>query len=169
MDRCDKGGRTPLLMAAEQGNSRCIQMLLNAGARVNGSSVGGETASWCAAIGDHPVCLAMLMRSGANLEAADTNGRSTWAVATGMCRKLLCQEDKRRQMGWRSFHHEWYSPEERACVRAALLQAVHGRALRFRPDDDPEDWFEHAMPPICTFDTLNIIGRGWMDNLSSAN
>jgi ankyrin repeat protein len=64
-----KGDMTPLVMAAQQGKTKAVRMLLRAGARVDLNPFGCSLFTWIKTGGDtHPEILRMLTEAGASTE-----------------------------------------------------------------------------------------------------
>lgn len=77
VNQADKAGRTPLMLAAEQGRAAMAEMLLRSGASVNAQDSEGRTALMRAAGADNRLALLkVLLSHGAKLDAADRKGRT---------------------------------------------------------------------------------------------
>ena len=71
--------RTPLMCAAANGHSSCVQLLLRHAAEVSATAEGGRTALHLAAMGDtsqHATCASLLLRYGADATQPDIKGHS---------------------------------------------------------------------------------------------
>ena len=55
-----------------------------------------------------------------------------------------------------------WPPAARRRVRALMLMLRRGRALRARPEDDPRDYFAHALPTEVEADVLGAVGLAWL-------
>ena len=85
VNKKDQHGTTPLKLAVGYNkNPEVIQVLLDAGADVNGTSgYGGSTALMSATYGtDNPVVMKMLIDAGADVNAEDGLGRTALMYAT---------------------------------------------------------------------------------------
>ena len=71
VNKAHKTGDTPLICAAEQGNSQCMRVLIEEGADVNHTNDYGYSALWHAVFKGHSVCTEILLGAG-----ADVNGKS---------------------------------------------------------------------------------------------
>eukprot|EP00550_Attheya_septentrionalis_P008701 CAMPEP_0198294990 /NCGR_PEP_ID=MMETSP1449-20131203/25192_1 /TAXON_ID=420275 /ORGANISM="Attheya septentrionalis, Strain CCMP2084" /LENGTH=244 /DNA_ID=CAMNT_0043995125 /DNA_START=126 /DNA_END=860 /DNA_ORIENTATION=+ len=69
-------GETALHFAADRGHSRCVAMLLEAGANPNAADSDGISVLHAAVIGDHVETAKLLMDAGANLDSPDMDGDS---------------------------------------------------------------------------------------------
>ena len=81
-----KGGFTPLLFAAQQGDAESVRILLGAGADVNEATPEGSTALIRAAANGHVAAVKLLLEKGADASAADDNGMTAlhYAVVKGL-------------------------------------------------------------------------------------
>ena len=68
----DGNGRTPLMMAAFDGDTAVIELLLTSGAEVGKADVAGRTALMYAATGPFPETVELLLARGADVNRADT-------------------------------------------------------------------------------------------------
>ncbi|AZT85421.1 ankyrin repeat domain-containing protein [Marinobacter sp. NP-4(2019)] len=71
----DDGGETPLMVAAQSGNRRLVELVLAAGAPVNASDSDGSTAVIRAARNGHLSVVRVLLAAGANVNVSQ-GGRS---------------------------------------------------------------------------------------------
>lgn len=69
-------GETALHFAADRGHSRCVAMLLAAGANPNATDSDGISVLNAAVIGDHVETAKLLIEAGANLDSPDRDGDS---------------------------------------------------------------------------------------------
>eukprot|EP00978_Attheya_sp_CCMP212_P032941 scaffold130646_cov43-Attheya_sp.AAC.4 len=69
-------GETALHFAADRGHSRCVAMLLEAGANPNAADSDGISVLHAAVIGDHVETAKLLIDAGANLDSPDRDGDS---------------------------------------------------------------------------------------------
>lgn len=77
VNQADKAGRTPLMLAAEQGKTAMVETLLRSGASVNAHDKDGRTALMRAAGAENRLALLkLLLRHGAKIDAADRKGRT---------------------------------------------------------------------------------------------
>jgi len=74
-------GLTALMMAAERGDAAIAQILIDAGAYVDGLSVGEKNALMIAVENCQPEVTALLVRWTLNLDATDSEGRTAEALA----------------------------------------------------------------------------------------
>lgn len=81
LDRRDKEGRTPLLLAATKGNIECGKMLLESGAEKNAKSNDGRTALHRAVANGNRRMVEMLIQLDANPRICDDRGRSALDIA----------------------------------------------------------------------------------------
>jgi ankyrin repeat protein len=70
----DVRGRTPLMLAAFEGNLPAVQRLLAEGADVNSRDEAGDTALMFAAFKGHAAVVYLLLLHGANVHARARNG-----------------------------------------------------------------------------------------------
>ena len=79
----DVNGNTPLIRAAEKGNPKVVEMLINAGADVNASRSSGYTALIAASEEEgHPAVVEMLINAGAEIDASNHYGYTTLIIAS---------------------------------------------------------------------------------------
>jgi ankyrin repeat protein len=64
-------GQTPLIVAAMNNSTSCLDTLLGYGAEVNATDNMGRTALHLAAMHGHPVCVEILLNCRANLDMVD--------------------------------------------------------------------------------------------------
>ena len=76
-----KGGSSPLQAAAHEGNARCVDILLAAGADVNREDHKERTALMVAALNGQVKCLSRLLLAGADHKMLDAGGRSARTMA----------------------------------------------------------------------------------------
>ena len=76
-DATDNDGRSPLLLAAQEGHLGAVERLIAAGANVNHRSLDGKTPLRVAALEGHADVLAVLLDAGADFSYKDADGRST--------------------------------------------------------------------------------------------
>ena len=78
-------GLTPLMEAAYEGYSECVELLLQNGADVNATTRDGVSALMRAAEKNHPDCITLLLEKGADVNAKDTCGITPlmWAAGFG--------------------------------------------------------------------------------------
>ena len=69
VNKAHKTGDTPLICAAEGGNSQCMRILIEQGADVNHTNDYGYSALWHAVFKGHPVCTEMLLEAGADVNS----------------------------------------------------------------------------------------------------
>ncbi|XP_039009876.1 protein VAPYRIN-like [Hibiscus syriacus] len=81
LDRRDKEGRTPLLLAATKGNIECAKMLLESGADKNAKSNDGRTALYRAVANGNRRMVEMLIEMDADPTISDDRGRSALDIA----------------------------------------------------------------------------------------
>ncbi|XP_077867211.1 uncharacterized protein LOC100372378 [Saccoglossus kowalevskii] len=79
-DKEEKGGRTPLHLAAEHGKSEVLEYLLGAGADKDALSTDGSSALHFAAKGGHEDCVTLLIKNGADIDERDNEGRTALHV-----------------------------------------------------------------------------------------
>lgn len=77
VNQADKAGRTPLMLAAEQGKTAMVETLLRDGALVNAHDAKGRTALMRAAGAENRLALLkVLLSHGAKIDAVDRQGRT---------------------------------------------------------------------------------------------
>ena len=69
VNKAHKTGDTPLICAAEGGNSQCMRVLIQEGADVNHTNDYGYSALWHAVFKCHSVCTEMLLKAGADVNS----------------------------------------------------------------------------------------------------
>ncbi|KAH6818304.1 K+ transporter 1 [Perilla frutescens var. frutescens] len=67
----DNNGRTPLHIAASNGNQNCVLLLLDSGADPNSRDSEGSVPLWEAMLGRHEAVIKLLSDNGANLSSGD--------------------------------------------------------------------------------------------------
>jgi ankyrin repeat protein len=72
VNKADPNGRTALMMAAFEGYTDVVELLLDGGAEVDRSDDTGRTAMMYAASGPFPQTVELLVQSGADVNHADT-------------------------------------------------------------------------------------------------
>lgn len=72
VDEADAGGRTPLMMAAFEGITEVVALLLEHGAELDRRDEAGRTALMYASSGPFQETVELLVRNGAEIDAADT-------------------------------------------------------------------------------------------------
>ena len=66
-----------VMVAAMKGRNECLELLIDAGADVNGTSYIGDTALILASFHGHENCVATLIRRGADVNAANANSQTS--------------------------------------------------------------------------------------------
>ncbi len=77
----NKDGKTPLMLASEQGSVKMVSDLLKAGAKPNAKNPRGETALMFAAEKGQTECINLLLRAGADVLLADIFNKTALAHA----------------------------------------------------------------------------------------
>ncbi|MGB6063253.1 MAG: ankyrin repeat domain-containing protein [Desulfomonilaceae bacterium] len=77
----DNEGRTPLIIAAEEGNAALVGVLIRHGADLNAVDNDGETASMKAAFDGHLSVVKLLAENGADLEIRNNEGLTALEIA----------------------------------------------------------------------------------------
>ncbi len=87
IDEGTPDGSTPLMIAAGNGNSRVVEILLDKGANASKADAGGCTAAHLSARRGHLAATKLLVEAGAHLEAASTSfhGSTPLHLAAGKC------------------------------------------------------------------------------------
>jgi ankyrin repeat protein len=81
LDPIDRGSRTPLSWAAEQGSEAVVTLLIAQGANIESRSCTGRTPlSWAAQQG-HEAVATLLLANGADINSRDVDGRSPLSMA----------------------------------------------------------------------------------------
>ena len=80
--KSDRIGVTPLLVAANSGNSRIVERLLARGADIHALTFEGATALMLATIANDVASIEMLLRKGADVNAAATKGQTALMLAS---------------------------------------------------------------------------------------
>ncbi|MDD2708924.1 MAG: ankyrin repeat domain-containing protein [Verrucomicrobiae bacterium] len=89
VDEPDKGGKTPLMWAAERGRLEAVKVLLKHGAKVNATTEQGWTALMGAAITGHVAETEYLIGKGANVNAQTTEYNTPLLLANRFGRKQI--------------------------------------------------------------------------------
>ncbi|WP_448218483.1 ankyrin repeat domain-containing protein [Endozoicomonas sp. 2B-B] len=89
----------PLYMAAQEGNTQCVNLLLNAGANPNTALPTGATPLFIAALKGNVECLKILLNFGADLKAARyRDGATALSIAiekgNNDCTEALVEAEK---------------------------------------------------------------------------
>ncbi|KAA0183481.1 hypothetical protein HAZT_HAZT009961 [Hyalella azteca] len=90
LNSCDRLGRTPLHAAASNDNSRCLPLLLHAGALCNIPAAEHKTVLHVAAETGYLQNVAVLLQYGANLLCRDINGCTALDLAEKMEHEQCC-------------------------------------------------------------------------------
>ena len=69
-----KSSWRPAHQAAQYGASRCLKMLIDAGAKPDDADDDGDTPVHCAVLNGHADCLTMLLDAGGKFDEDDDNG-----------------------------------------------------------------------------------------------
>jgi cytohesin len=83
-EQLSKYGWTPVLLAAQNGRAETLEVLLDAGARVDRTGRAGRTALMLAAGGGSYRSVRVLLKHGANPRRTDDEGRSPMMYAAGL-------------------------------------------------------------------------------------
>ena len=73
LNKVTSSGLTTLILAAEKGNKKIVELLLNAGTNVDACDYYGFTALVQAAIKGHRECADLIIRAGANVNKYSLN------------------------------------------------------------------------------------------------
>ena len=79
------GGDTVLMKAADKGNNRFVDLLIEAGADVNDVNSSGSTALMLAAAMNHHECVKSLTKAGADVNKVDDSGNTALIEAASSC------------------------------------------------------------------------------------
>lgn len=77
----DKYGRTPVFIAAQNGDLNALSLLINAGADINKRSYNGKTPLLSAVENNHADCAFKCVKSGANVKLKDYDGNDVLLTA----------------------------------------------------------------------------------------
>nr|XP_021483826.1 ankyrin repeat domain-containing protein 35 [Meriones unguiculatus] len=95
--KLDSNGQSPFHLAASNGLTECLTILLANGADINSKNEDGSTALHLATISCQPQCVKVLLQHGANEDAVDAENRSPlhWAASSGCASSvlLLCDHE----------------------------------------------------------------------------
>jgi ankyrin repeat protein len=118
-----KGGFTPLLFAAQQGDLDSARILLAAGANVNAATPDGDTALLVASASGHEALAIFLLDKGADPNAAERNGITAlhYAMLKGLVRMVGINQR-------RPFAPYLYRPNMVELVKALLARGANPNA-----------------------------------------
>ena len=114
----DEDGRTPLLIACENGDIRAARNLLNNGADVNRANKKGETPLYVACERGHVDAVRLLLEKGADVERV---GESGWTPLRRACARRIT-------------NHSGPQQHARACGRGPSLALRHSSHVDFLED-----------------------------------
>jgi len=84
VDQAANNGCTPLFQAAQEGQEKCVELLLGAGAAVDQANNNGSTPLFIAAQEGQEKCVQLLLGAGAKVDQADNNSTTPlWTKRRG--------------------------------------------------------------------------------------
>jgi hypothetical protein len=141
-----QGGCPALIIAAQEGHDKCVELLLNAGCNINALSNDGLSALHCAVKNEHIDCVRTLVRCGADVTlqfkgvSLDDFADST-TIADALKAALCLPAEKRRRCN----HCD--TTTSKAMYKCVACKTADKAMYYCDIDCQKADWLRHQ--PLC--------------------